>query len=176
MKRILFILTILSVIIVTSCGSDDDPVIELGLSGTLTYDGNTVTISDGLFGEVSEEGEYAATFFISDADLSYNPSSNQANFQGEVLVNVLIYSESDAFEAGNYDVVTLDGEVADKSALVLFADVNNASEGGAFATGGTINIQGSGTNFTLTFAVDFDNDIELVGSVNGNFERIEIPE
>ena len=176
MKKVLFAFTILSSLFIASCGKDDGATIELGLSGTLTYDGNTVTISDGLFGELSEDGEYAATFFLSDAELDFNASSNQANFQGEVLVNVLIYSESEAFEAGNYDVVSFDSPITDKSAIVLYADVNNASDGGAIANGGTVNIQGSGTNFTLTFAVDFENDIEMVGSAGGNFERVVIPE
>ncbi|MEP1035378.1 hypothetical protein [Ekhidna sp.] len=175
MKKIFLAISILSTLLITSCGSDDTVEIELGLSGTLTYSGTEISASDGLFGEVADGGEYAASFFISNAPITFNAESNQANFQGEYLINIVIYREGDAFASGNYNVATLGSPVEDKSAFVVYADLDNASSGGILAIGGTINIQGSGNNFTLTLAVDFENDVELVGNVAGEFERIEIP-
>ena len=172
MKKLLLIL---SISFIASCGKDDAVEIEAGLSGTLMFNGNSITISDGLFGELSEDGQYAATFLLSDAPVSYDTENEQASFEGDYLINVVIYAEGDAFEAGNYNVATLDSPIEDKTAFVVVADADNASSGGALAIDGTINIQGSGNEFTLTFAVDFENEVELVGSTSGDFEVVIIP-
>lgn len=176
MKNLFLGLLVVSLVLFTSCGGDDDTVvIELGLSGALTFDGNEFSASDGLFAEAADGGAYAATFFISDAPLTYDDETNQTNFQGDFLVNLIIFKEGDAFEAGNYSIADLGSTIEDKSALLVYADADNVESGGVLAIGGTVNIQGSGDNYTLTFAIDFENDIELVGTVTGNFERIEIP-
>ncbi|WP_370090106.1 hypothetical protein [Ekhidna sp.] len=170
MKKILFSLSILSILFITSCGKDDGGDIQIGLSGTLTYDGNAISITDGLFGEHAEDGSYAATFFLADGPLSYDASTDEASFQGEILISVIIFSQGDSFQSGVYSL-DLSGN---KGALVLVADANNAANGGAFASGGTVNITGSGNVYTLTFDVDIDTDITLTGSATGGFEIIDL--
>lgn len=175
MKKLLLIVSCIGLSFLMSCGSDDAVEVETGLTGTITFDGAELTASDGLFGEASDEDGYAATFFISDGELTYDPAQEQATFQGEYLINVIIYNTGSAFESGNYSIASLDSPISDKSAFVVYADVANASSGGSLATGGTVNIQGSGNVYTLTFAVDYGNDVELVGTISGTFERVEIP-
>ncbi|WP_421763336.1 hypothetical protein [Ekhidna sp.] len=174
MKKLLFTLSVFALLLITSCGKDDEVQVDIGVSGNLVFDGNEIVITDGLYGEISEGGEYAATFFLSDAPISFNAETEQANFQGDYLINVIIYSQSESFESGNYNVATLDGEVSDKSSFVVVADVNNASSGGVLAVDGTVNIQKSGDVFTLTFAIDFEGDTELTGNATGNFEVVDI--
>lgn len=175
MKKLFFTISIMTLLFISSCGKDDEvEVADVGVSGTLLFDGSEITITDGLFGEISEGGEYAATFFLSDAPISFDAETEQANFQGDYLINVIIYSESEAFESGNYNVATLDNPVSDKSAFVIVADINNASSGGALAVDGTVNIQKAGDVFTLTFAIDFEGDAELTGNATGNFELVDL--
>ncbi len=172
MKNILFSLSILSILLITSCGKDDE--VQIGLSGSVSFDGNSINITNGLFGEVSEDGEYGATFFLADAPISYNSETQQTTFEGDALISVIIFSEGDSFESGTYAVKTFGGAITDGDALVIVADANNASSGGGLGVGGTVNITGSGNTFTLTFNVDFEDDVKLSGNATGGFEIIDI--
>ena len=176
MKNILFTLTILSILLITSCGKDE-PDLEIGLVGTVTFDGNANSITDGILAEVSEEGKYGAIFILADDPVSYDPEEDEFMQEGFVVA-VTIFSKSDAFEAGDYNVLATfdDSSIADKSALVAVAYPESSEDDGDSAIGGTVNIQGSGNTFTLTFAVDFAGDVKLTGNASGGFAVIDIPD
>ncbi len=176
MKNLVYIFCVLGLALITSCGKDDgEGLADIGLTGVATFDGNAISITHGLFGETAEQGAYGATFFLADGPLSFDAETEEASFQGEVLISVIIFSEGNSFESGTYSAVDFSSnDIADKSAIIIVADANNASSGGGFATGGTVNIQGSGNSFTLTFDLDFANDVKLTGNVSGGFEIIDL--
>lgn len=170
MKKILLSLSVLSILIISSCGEDDGGSVQVGLTGTLDVDGKSISITDGLFEEFNEDGAYAATFFLADSPISFDATEEEVSFDGEILINVIIYTTGDAFKAGIYQIDI----TQDEGALVIYVDENNASLGGAFASGGTVEVKGYGNTYTLTFDVDLGNEASLTGSVSGGFEIIDI--
>ena len=179
MKNILFTLTILSILLITSCGKDE-PDLEIGLAGTVTFDGNANSITDGIFAEASGRGVYVAVFILADGPVSYDPEEEEEatleNQEGFV-VGVSISSKSDAFETGDYNIIwSLDNTLSvDKFAFVSVGYWENGEVKDDEAIGGTVNIQRSGNNtFTLTFEADFADDVKLTGNASGSFAVIDI--
>ena len=173
MKKILFSLSILSILFITSCGKDDGGI-AIGLSGSITYEGESISMTDGLFGEISQDGQYAATFFLSDAPLSYDESDDNTSFEGDILISLIIASTGDSFQAGSYPVEF----TSSKGVIAIVATIAGSGDQQTVvtntATGGSVNITGSGNSYNLTFNLDFENDIKLTGNATGGFEIIDI--
>ena len=173
MKRFLFLLTLGLLVVLSSC-SDDDGEASVGLTGATNYDGEAISISDGLFGEFAEDGAYAATFFLADAPLSFDEDTEAATFQGEVLISVVIGVEGDSFQPGTYPIEF--NSSSSRIAIVFVTTIadNQVDTTLDAATGGTVNITGSGNSYTITFDLTFESELELTGTASGGFEIIDV--
>lgn len=173
MKKSLSLLTLV-VCLLSSCNKDDE--LQIGLNGTLTLNGEAFQISNGLYATVAEDGYFAASFILSDSPITYDESTDNVDFEGNTLITVTIFSQSDGFDPGEYPVIDLLNSSSDitKGALAFAINVNDGTIGG-FATGGTINITGSGNSYNFTFDVNFDGDVTLTGNAGGGFELANIP-
>lgn len=167
MKKVFLALFLFSLLFIMSCGEDDGGTVTVDVNGTVQIGGQSVSITNGLFGEYTEEGAYGATFIISDGPITYNSATDEASFEGDHLISVVIASAGDSFEAGTYPL----DFTATKGALVI--TVNSSSEG-LIGSGGSVEVSGSGNVFTLSFNVDLQDQSKLTGSVSGAFEVINI--
>lgn len=166
MKKVFLVFLLFSVTLFMSCGDDDSGTI-VDVNGTVQIGENSVSITNGLFGENTQDGAYGATFIISDGPVRYNTTEDEISFQGENLISLVIASTGDSFQPGTYPLEF----TSTKGALVITA---NSSNQGLIGTGGSVEVSGSGNVFTITFNVDLNDETKLTGSVSGAFEIIEL--
>ena len=161
MKKLLFSLALLSIVIITSCG-DDEETPPVGVGGTITFDGQSYTIASGVLTQSAITGATQVEFFLADGTVSSSGSSSDS----QIIIGIRAISEgTDTLEAGTYEVSR---QVTTKYAFVTVstATVSNLQ---SFAEG-TIAVSGSGNTYNLTFNnVSFGSGITLTGSVSGTF-------
>ncbi len=167
MKNILLTLSILSVLIITSCGSDDTSTNEVGLSGTVVFDGESYTIANGTFALTVDDGDAVASFFMSDGELTV--SSGTGSTDGEIIISITaIHEGSDALGNGAY---ITNSTTQDQYAFVAVSTPENPTGSQSF-TGGTVNISGSGSTYNVTFVdVPFGQGVTLTGTVTGTYSN-----
>ena len=163
MKKILLTLSILSILIITSCGKDDGGDIQVGLTGTITFNGESHSIANGVLSLRESGGNTIGEFFLADGTLEPT-STGVSTGDSQIIISVVAVSKGTSTLAeGAYATST---DVPDMYADVAVTTSDGKSE--AF-TGGTVDISGSGNTYTLTFDVPFGSSIELSGTVKGTF-------
>lgn len=165
MKKLLLTLSVLSLLLISACGDDDDggnP--EVGLSGTITFDGESYSIANGFFSQSSTAVGIEGEFFLADGTVSSTGSSSDS----QIIIGLRAISEgTSSLESGSYEV---NKQVNSKYAFVTISTTSDSNI--QSVQGGTIDISGSGNTFSLTFNdVAFGQGRELSGSVNGTFEN-----
>ncbi|WP_425392849.1 hypothetical protein [Ekhidna sp.] len=163
MKKIALSITIAGLLLISSCGKDDEGPTVIGLSGTVTYDGESYAISNGIFSLSVEDGNAEGEFFIADGTLTPT-STGVSTSDSQIIISVVATSKgTSTLASGNYETST---DVPDK-----YADIQvTTSDGGKQAfTGGIVKISGSESTYSLTFEVPFGQGVELTGSVSGTF-------
>lgn len=160
MKKVLFSLSILSILFITSCGKDDGASVQLGLDGSITFDGTDTEMSDGLiidFG--TNDSEYNYDFYIANGAISIEDLN--INVNGNTLMVIEFYNEGAAFSPGTF---TVNGSGARYCFVDIAVDDQND-----FASGGTVTVTGSGQTYKVVFDLDFSEDRTLTGTVEGGF-------
>lgn len=162
MKKILLTLSILSIVLITSCGKDDGGDVQVGLTGSINFNGKSYSISNGGYSGANSDNIFAAIFIMSDGDIDLE----EETFDGSIFLSVLTLAEGTSFEPGNYSLSLTSEKFAGASVSIIDGD----NQEDYSAESGTINITGSGNNYSLTFNLQFENDLELTGNVSGGFE------
>lgn len=165
MKKLLFLGLIASTLVFTNCGKDDDPdplMNQLKLSAT-NYD-----VNNGYLVEFpkTEDIFYYWTLVLTDGDYdSYTGSTNAANTNYALVVSLASRS---ADVSGEYVYVAPGVSTTEEKifAGIMFTDLNNVQ--GVSLTEGTINISGSGGNYTLE-ANGMAGTLTFEGHYDGTF-------
>ncbi|WP_421763335.1 hypothetical protein [Ekhidna sp.] len=165
MKKTLLFLAVISLFILSSCGGDeDDDMVSVGLIGTVSYDGTSYSIANGIFSLTIEDGNAEGEFFLADGVIEPT-ATGVSTGDSEIIISIVATSAgTTTLSSGNYQTST--------NVPAQYADIQVTTSSGskqAF-TGGTVNISGSGNTYSITFDVPFGQGIELSGTVNGTYE------
>ncbi|WP_420317736.1 hypothetical protein [Ekhidna sp.] len=164
MKKIIFSLSIVGLLFISSCGGDDDSTpMAVGLSGTINYDGQSYSIVNGILGLSVEEGNAVGEFFMADGTITAT-STGVSTSDSQIIISVVATSVGTA-TLGNGDYAT-STDIPEK-----YADIQVTTSSGskqAF-TNGIVNISGSENTYTISFDVPFGQGIELTGTVSGTY-------
>jgi major membrane immunogen (membrane-anchored lipoprotein) len=156
-------LLILSLVLLSACGKDDSSAPQLGLSGTVTFDGTSYAIANGVLTLQESGGNAIGQFFLADGTLEPT-SSGVSTSDSQIIISVSAVAKgASTLVEGSYATST---DVPD-----MYADVAVTTADGqktAF-TGGTVTISGSGNTYNLTFNVPFGQGVTLTGSVMGTY-------
>lgn len=165
MKNLLLTLSIFSILIITSCGSDDTSTNEVGLSGTIVFDGDSYTIANGIFTQEVDDGAAVGDFFMSDGTLTAT-STGASSSDAEIIISVTaIHEGADVLGSGAY---ITNSATQDQYA---FVSVTTGTSSQSF-TGGTVNISGSGNTYNVTFVdVPFGQGVTLTGTITGTYSN-----
>ena len=167
MKKTLLLLSILSLFVLSSCG-DDDAGNTVGLSGSVTYDGEEYAIANGIFNLSEDDGDALGRFFLADGTLELSSPTQVTTSDSEIIIVMSAVSKGTSNLAnGDYATSTNVPDLYVDIAVTTF-DGENEIRRDAF-TNGTVAISGSGSTYTLTFNASFGSGITLTGSVNGTF-------
>ena len=169
MKKVLFLLSIVSLVVISSCGGDDDDAtpVEVGLSGTVTYDGQSYTIANGIFNQTDDDGNAVGTFYMADGTISPGTSGGVTSQNSTIVIGLVTVAEnSSSLTNGNYDTNSnVNGMVA--TVVVSVDGVGNQS-----FTGGDVTLSGSGNSYNITFIdVPFGQGVTLSGTVTGVYSN-----
>ncbi len=167
MKKLLLTLVAGSFLFITSCGDDDsDGGTSVGLSGTLTYDGETYAIANGILTLGQEEDNAVGQFFMADGTLESTSSNQVSTSDSQIIISIVATSRGTA-TLGNGDYAT-STDVPDKYADVQVTTTDGQRQ--AFANG-IVSITGSGNTYTIEFDVPFGQGVTLTGTVSGTYEN-----
>ena len=165
MKYFLQITLLLSITLLISCGDDDtDSPAASGVSGSITFDGQSYAIASGVINERTNAAGAELEFLIADGTVSSSGSSSDS----QIILAIRAISEgTETIGSGSYEVSR------QVNSQYAFVTVSTATASNIRSiVGGTIDISGSGSTFSLTFNnVTFGGGIELTGSVSGTFEN-----
>ena len=156
---------VIALLVINACGSDDEapPVVE-----ELTLNGAEVNVQTALAINFGCGGNICNTdFILTDGTVTLDnnglPSTlDNLNFS----ITAELFSPGTSFQTGTFEFDP-NGEPGDFFFNIV--DVNFANAGAlvnARATSGSVTLEGSGSNFTITF-----NNVGLTtgGTVNGTF-------
>ncbi|GAB4244040.1 MAG: hypothetical protein Tsb0034_22110 [Ekhidna sp.] len=165
MKKLVFALSVLSLLVIVSCGKDDDPT--PGLSGTINYNGESYSIKNGIFSLSESGGNASGSFFIADGVITSSSSNSVSSSDSNIIITVTATDKNaSSLSAGDYATST---NVPDKFADVSVTTADGRKE--AF-TGGTVSISGSGNTYTVAFDVPFGQGVTMTGSVSGTYVNL----
>ncbi|MEP0984794.1 hypothetical protein [Ekhidna sp.] len=165
MKKTFLFLAVISLFMLSSCGGDeDDDIASVGLNGTVSYDGTSYSIANGIFSLTIADGNAEGEFFLADGVIEPT-ATGVSTSDSEIIISIVATSTgTTTLSSGDYQTST--------NVPAQYADIQVTTSSGskqAF-TGGTVNISGSGNTYTITFDVPFGQGIELSGTVNGTYE------
>lgn len=165
MKKILLSLTILSILIITSCGGDDD---EPSVNNQITVGDQTFDISNGGFVDLGEsEGASQGAFALADANISISSQSSfsiSTSSTFRIVFNLVSLGSS--LSSGAYS----EGDVVNPNAgQVFFVSLIEADGTTYTVDSGTINFSGSSPNFTVSFDLTLNGGTRLTGGYSGSF-------
>ena len=95
MKNFVLSLAIISLLAFTSCGEDSPvnpgDILNIGLDGTVTYNGESYAIKNGFFSQQERDGTAEAQFFLADGIIT--PSTNGVSpGESEVVISVTAFT------------------------------------------------------------------------------------
>lgn len=164
MKKFLLALTVLSSLIFISCGDDEDVSPQVvGLTGSVTFNGQSYTITNGVINELSNAAGTELQFLMADGTVSSSGSSSDS----QIIISARAISEgTGSLENGSYEV---NRQVTSKYAYVTVTTASSPNI--QSIVGGTIDISGSDNTFSLKFnnVAFFGGGAELNGTVSGTF-------
>lgn len=165
MKKLLLTLSIVSLLIITSCGDDDDATPTVGLSGTVTFNGQSYSIANGIFSLTVDDGDAIGEFFLADGTIESNGNGGVSSSDSEIIISISATATgATTLTAGDYETST---NVPD---LYAFVSVVNSDGTSQSFVGGIVGISGSGNTYTITFTdVPFGQGVTLTGTVTGTY-------
>ncbi|MEO9482359.1 MAG: hypothetical protein ABJG47_02895 [Ekhidna sp.] len=168
MKNLILLFSIASLIVFASCGDDDGGTIEANLSGTVSFNDQSYTISDGIFTLEQDAGNAVGRFFMSDGTLT--ATANGASASGASIVISMTAINIEASELGDGSYIT-SSNTEDMYVFVTITIIDGSSQDSQESfVGGTVTITGSGSTYNVTFGdVPFGQGQTLTGSVSGTF-------
>jgi len=173
MKNILLTFLFISSIFLISCGDDEvedtpnDNNDAIAVSGVVTYNGASYSISSGFLSAVNVSNDIARrTFFIADVMLSPSGTGVTApsNF-GIIITSTFSSTGTASVIPGTYD------SKSDRNGRSVDIRVQTSSGTEEAFTEGTVVISESGNSYTLTFDAPF-RGTRLEGTVSGTFENL----
>lgn len=167
MKKIALILSVFSILLISSCGGDDEEATpQIGLSGTINYNGVSYSIANGILTQSSSSGGTEVQFYLADGTIALQGNSVSSSDSQIIVAIQAVSVGTSTLEAGNYETSR---QVTNKYAFVTVT--TSDISGNQSFVGGSIDISGSDKTFSLTFNdVPFSQGVELTGSVSGTFE------
>jgi len=164
MKKLLLTISILSIIIITSCSKDD----EASVNNQVSIGGQTYDIVGGGFLDLGEsEGITEGAFALSDASVSISGSSFSISTSSDIRIIFNMASlGSGGLASGEYN----QGDVLSPDAGKVYFIQLIEAEGTTYSvSGGTISLSGSSPNFTVSFNLNLDGEEKLTGGFSGEF-------
>lgn len=160
MKNLKLGILLLAIAFITSCGSDDGADVELGLSGSIAFDGTTTELTDGLIFDFGvDAGEYNYDFYL--ANGAFSLEGLELTVDGNTIVYLELFNQGSSFSPGTFSVAQ-SGERYCNAEIRIANDIS-------VAEGGTVTISGSGQTYDITFNLEFSDSRTLTGTVGGAF-------
>ena len=168
MKKIFLLLSVFTLIIFTSCGDDDGDSggTTPGLTGSVTFDGQSYTIANGVFSLSESEGNAEGAFFLADGTLEVTSANQVSSSDSQIIISISATAR-DASVLANGDYAT-STDIPDRFVDLAVTTAGGRSE--AF-TNGTVSITGSGNTYTIVFDAPFAGGVTLTGTVSGTYEN-----
>jgi hypothetical protein len=161
MKKLSMMAAMFGLLTLASCGSDD----EASPSNQVTVDGKSYTLSSQTASITSKGSNTDNTRHTMGLMVSTATTEENLSLQTEFS------SPGEEFKTGTFEFKT-DQTAEDAQYFLITAMVSNAATSSSDqldVTGGSITLDGSGTNYTVTYDLDLADDKELNGSFSGNF-------
>ena len=166
MKKITLFLSILALVIFTSCGDDDGD--GPSVNNEITVGSQTYAITNGAFIDLGEsEGTSQGVFAIADANITISASQLSISTSSTIRVVVqLISLGTGGLQSGGYEL----GDVLRPDAGQVFFVTQIRADGTDLnVDSGTVTLSGSAPNFTLQFDLSLDGGERLTGGYQGEF-------
>lgn len=173
MKKILILLSIVSLAVVSSCGSDDEVTDQL-MVNELFFDGTSLVGENGISVDNGPSGDhYEHAFAISDGDINYNQSSGSFQFltSSKFILSFGAASLGNSqFSAGVFEFRPLASSVPDTNYFfdATFIDIDNSST--LSVTSGTLTVSGESPNWSLGLDLTLTGGKKVTGAFIGTFE------
>lgn len=163
MKKILLSLSILSILLISSCGSDDGP----SVNNQITIGDQTFDITNGGFIDLGEsEGARQGAFALADASISISQSSFSVGTSSSIRIVLNLVALGSSLSSGTYT----EGDVLSPDAgKVFFISLIQADGTSYNVDSGTINFSGSSPDFTISFDLTLEGGEKLTGGFTGTF-------
>lgn len=197
MKRILFSLALLgSIAMMSSCNKDNDdnggsPSVE----DRFTFDGETYEINDGIILDLGPtplvEGDdpshYSYMFNVTDGEITEVDGELTLENGTYALQTIVFSAGSSSFSDGTFTFLDEDDDLTglEDQDLLVYAvlvvdgngdgdldDVDAGDDMEYYATGGNMEIEGSGANYSLIYDLQFGNKA-VEGGFEGTFSIID---
>ena len=177
MKKVTLLSLALLVFFMFSCKSDDDDGDKVA-SGSVTFDGDSYSLTNGFMIDFGADGGFYNIDFT-----TYDGSLNigEEKIEGSVEIYAELFAPGTSFSTGTFEYLSFfdDPEPGDyffnSSYITIDSDDDgeiDSNDDSFSATGGTIMLSGSGSNYTITYDLTFANSMTLTGSVSGKFQEI----
>ncbi|WP_436517755.1 hypothetical protein [Ekhidna sp. To15] len=164
MKKILLSLSILSLLLFISCGSDDGPTVN----NQITVGDQTFDITNGGFIDLGEsEGTRQGVFALADADISITstPSFSVGSSSSfRIVLNLVALGST--LSSGTYT----EGDVLSPDAgRVFFVSLLDADGTSYTVDSGSVEFSGTDPNFTMSFNLTLNGGTKMTGGFSGEF-------
>ncbi|MEP1035377.1 hypothetical protein [Ekhidna sp.] len=164
MKKILLTLSILSILIISSCGSDDG----VAVNNQITIGDQTFDITNGGFVDLGEsEGTSQGAFALADANISVSSQSSfsiGSSSSFRIVFNLVALGTT--LGSGAYT----EGDVLSPDAgKVFFVSILQADGTSYNVDSGSVQFSGTSPNFTLSFDLTLDGGTQMTGGFSGEF-------
>lgn len=149
-----------------SCSDDDD---DDKFESIITYDSESYAINGGYLMDWGEheniEGIYNLDLRLYTEGVSFNESDGRTG-EGKILYAEL-WSSSEELVSGTYTYSTYDDVAANRFTLLSIYDNGDEEDSEIFFTSGTITVNKSGNNYTITVTGKDSDDKTISASFKG---------
>lgn len=170
MKKILLILSVTSIALFSSCGSDDTTE---EIINEIIFDGTTLVGQNGIAVDVgTNENHYEFNFAISDGNIIYNSSSSSFQYSNssEFIYSFGAAALGNQFRTGIFEFRDVIDATPNGNFFFsgTFVDITNSDQ--FSVTDGTITISGTSPDYTLEFDLTLTGSRAMTGAFVGTFE------